>query len=313
MYNVHVEDNRENPCFMPTYEDPNSILLEKVSDNKSGILKITVTPNSTEEQERKKVIGSLSVKNWWLKSEWREKGTPAEQFTVNHPHGILEIYNFNQPLEQQYLDELREIIGIFSQIEEGKAFKKVKYILIDNKSQTNTNTGLQSLARGPMGDDLIIIFPDGTSFSPYRGIEGISTSSGALIHEFTHPLVRLYQASWREKFGWKKLDDGRDLPGGGSSYEETDQPGKCVTDYATVDSDEDICESMAAALRKPEILDKEKLQFLQEKFQLDSLNSNSVEIVTIKRKVSKDITLPRTNQPVKYKVEKEKQTWIIIE
>ncbi|MEK7080397.1 MAG: hypothetical protein AAB925_01010 [Patescibacteria group bacterium] len=43
-------------------------------------------------------------------------------------------------------------------------------------------------------------------------------------------------------------------------------PERCINNYARLGPEDDFSESMVAALRKPEILDGERLRFIKEKF-----------------------------------------------
>lgn len=88
---------------------------------------------------------------------------------------------------------------------------------------------------------------------------------------------------WKKVGSWVQAEGRVVLPGGFATYEVTQEPERCITEYAKSDSEEDLCESMVAYLYGPEKLDPKKLKYLQENFPLDPTkgskwNSSSVDV-----------------------------------
>jgi hypothetical protein len=111
---------------------------------------------------------------------------------------------------------------------------------------------------------------------------------------------------WEKRFGWKWLKEAITLPGGLVTRFEIEDPSRCVTDYAKLEPDEDICDSMVAAMRRPEILDKERLETLRQAFP-GAFSDIPAEIAcTSARRTGKDITLPRCDSPFLYAISARK-------
>jgi len=87
------------------------------------------------------------------------------------------------------------------------------------------------------------------------------------------------------------------------TYYKNEAPERCVSDYAKNNPEDDICESIVAFLLNPEVLDKERLNFL--KNQLLRKETKPEEVSLIKRGPNK-IDLPKIGSRIKYKVKRKK-------
>ena len=224
---------------------------------------------------------------------WTEKGTPKEQFDVVFGDRKIDIKNFSDTrLTSGQLRTLQNTIAGFSQIDSGSVFGKIKSIFIDNEQPVDTELkeGLSGMGV-EKGDGIIKLYPRALKPISHR-VKGVPNLEGTLIHEFTHALVDANSAAdleWKQKFGWfvlrekyeelERLDliDKLQLPQREWPKLHPDiwnlvriwankQSARCVTDYARRGPEDDIADSMVAAIKNPKILDPERLKFLQEKF-----------------------------------------------
>jgi len=242
-------------------------------------------------------------------SYWADKGEPKEKFDVIFGERKVEVKNFSDnPFTEARLIELRRVISDFCKIENGVVFDKIKSIFIDNVQPIDPETGEAINGTSvEKGDGTIKLYPNVLLEGRFHRVSGVSGFDGALLHEFTHALANseIFDA-WVRKFGWtfnsEKIQKVRDLgllealrttPQKDWAnlhpeiwklvrYWEIDNSERCVTDYAKLGPEDDLAESMVAALRVPEVLDPERLKFLKEKF-LGSAEKAEAPAVEIKR------------------------------
>lgn len=291
------------------YDDVSAIQLEEIKeDDPDYVSALTITifedEQLSQEDIEKLVREKISKENWWLQKYWQEKGLPQEQLNVQLGDANIEVYNFGGFLEQRHIDELKQVMAIFSRIQEGKVFKKINYILVDNARPINPNNDEEYRGYGARGDKAIKIYPRAVSAEQFR-IQGVSNLEGTLIHEFAHVFGNDTEFSnkWRQKFLWKERAQPKRLSDGSTLVFESEHPERCVTSYASLDPKEDICDSVVAALEKPELLDPERLRFLKETL-LKDFDIQGVGEPSIARHSGQEIKLPRMAQPVKFRVEK---------
>jgi hypothetical protein len=222
---------------------------------------------------------------------WSEKGVPREQFDVLFEGKKVEVANFSETaLSKEQLNSLRLIIGEFSRIKNGEVFDKVKSIFIDNiqLEDPETKVGVNGMSV-EKDDGIIKLYPRALENIPHR-VKGVSNFDGTLIHELTHALVDPEtRKRWKNKFGWKKNEEKEaklldklgelgisveelyEMPQKDWAklglwefirIEEVDKPQRCVTDYAKLGPNDDIAESMVAAMTTGD-LDSERLKFLK--------------------------------------------------
>lgn len=236
----------------------------------------------------------LKAENWWLDSYWQEKGLPKEQIEVSFGDRKINIYNFNQEgLGQIHLEELKRAIELFSKINNGSVFDKIKYIVLDDK-QFIEQTGENRNGQGVMDNNgTIKLYP--SALQGKHRVEPASNFEGTLIHEITHSLQNAdVRNEWSEKFGWESFESE------GKSLLKVKNPERCITDYArNINPSEDICESMVATVVSPQRLDPERLEFLRDKFFSKSRNSELT--IDIQRHGEGDIRLPTIDPDVKFK------------
>ena len=290
------------------YQKITEILLEEVREDKPDFekaRKLYVEINEPKEKSEEKLRQELIRENWWFQPEWREKNIPKEQVEITIGDKKLNIYNFAEPLTIEHLEKLERVIKESSQIKNGELLDRVKYILINDarKKSPYVENEEQNGFTYPNAQT-IELNPPAIEFTPHR-IKKVSNFEGTLIHEFSHNIVdtdvELFN-KWNEKFGWEIIEQPIEkFPGGDPICYENEHPERCVSQYARLSPDEDIAESIVAALRDPKVLDPERLQFLKETLRLDKIDVVKAPEINIQRRSGKDIKLPQLESPVKYK------------
>jgi len=287
-------DNVEQVVQQPPleYQKLQDIKIEESDENSPEVIPIMVDKDASLGEVYEAAREQFVNENWWFKDRWKEKGLPHEQVTVEFESGKIEVFNWGSPLEQRHLDELGEVIEIFAQIRGGEALKRTQYVLIDNKVAANPLTGkVDDLnGYGAIGDKALSLHPRALLEIEHR-VTGVSNFKGTVTHELTHSLTGDIVNEWKLAFGWEDLNNSR---------QQTRQPEKCVDDYAKINPEEDICESMVAAIWKPEVLDPEKLQFLDREMGIEQAREKQLPIRIVK-KTGNDIALPSLEGPIKFR------------
>ena len=278
------------------YQNVNSILLEETKQGEKEDISVNVLKEASQKETEEKVRNELKMENWWLQEEWQKKGLPKEQLTINFTKGKTELYNYSQKLEERHIKELEIAFSIFESISDGKYLNELKYILINNVSEKNENSGEPKYGRRQENIHSIVLNPEALSFEPHR-IKDSSVFLGTLIHEMGHIVAPDMIVEWRKKFGWVELEKNELLPGGGSRYQTCVQEERCVTNYAKFKPDEDISESIVAFFIDPEILDPEKYEFLKEHLCCKSPDETQEKINI---SPNNTIKLPMIDKPIKY-------------
>jgi len=276
-------------------ENSDQLTFEEVidDDNDPNIISITAQTDDPKEIVEQKVQQHLIEHNWWLQSYWKEKGNPKEQFTIETPYGNIDVYNFLEPLEQRHLDELFEVMQVFANIKGENPLQNIDYILFDNEQPANPNTSEDMNGQSWRKCRAIKMFPAGKSFDNHR-ISGASNYQGTLIHEISHNFPLSTRDLWKNTFGWSDLEEPIILPGGNRQIFKCDQPDRCISSYAKISPDEDLCESMVSAVKSPEELDIERLEFIK----ANILGENENTISISKRD---QVELPKLSKPIKYR------------
>ena len=217
---------------------------------------------------RQWVMSQLALEHWRLTPYWIGKGPPREQISVTVGKRRIAIYNWNdRPLSAERLNIITNTLRTFSSIASGAALSDLRCILIDDAQRKNTKNGEPMYAIRER--HTITLYPRAFGTDQFR-IGSVSSLEGALIHELTHNLADLtiegkpLRNVWTDQFGWTFLSKPRQLPGGFLTRYQITDPARCVTTYAASDPQEDISESMVAALKAPQSLDKERLTFLRD-------------------------------------------------
>lgn len=291
-----------------TYEGGNPPKIQNIGDITFEVVKegdpdfattISVLNTNGEQSEQElleKAKKEVVRVNWWLQDRWQEKGLPKEQVSIRIDNYSVEFYNYGPELSSTQVQELQKTVEVLAQIP-GKA---VKYIVIDDKQAFNDQNEEDGRGYAYPAQSMVVLYPRAMSAEPHR-IPNTSGFAGTLTHEFGHILPEgsgLWD-EWRKRFGWKILDDidySRPAP---KSY-VTDQEDRCVTDYAKFSPDEDISESLVAAVHNPSVLDAERLEFLREKW-LGDVKVVPADQVSLTRKTGTAVKMPEAPKVIKYK------------
>ena len=288
------------------------IALEDISssdEGNEGAIIVSVEEDASIEEIEDKVRKEIVARSWWLKEKWIEKGIPKEQITVEINGSRMELYNFSDRLEDRHIEDLTSVLEDFATIENGDITReKVKYVLIDDERLVNPQTGGEMNGYSSAEEKAIKLYPRALEDVPHR-VESASNFEGTLIHELGHRVDTKFANAWQQRFNWTQLDIPEALPGGAHKYYSVEDASRCPTEYAQINHNEDICESLVAALRDKDNLDPERLEALQEGLFGDSDQDQSIEdqsTILIKRKTGEEIELPRHGK-VKYKKQKQKR------
>lgn len=295
--------NLENPGNKIEWQTVNDIKFTRVFEGDPDFdSAVDVIADDKEAESR--IREKITSENWWLQPEWQEKGDPTEQIDITIGDHKISLYNFGESLEVQHLEELKHALENISKISNGKLLKRVKYILINNVSKFNPQSEENFRGQGAGEMQAIEIFPEGRELMPYGRIEGVSNFEGILIHEFSHSIRKMdmdFINAWQKKF-WKYVEDidkrrkMKDVKYA-FQYDPID-PKKCVSKYAETTPDEDICESIVAAILNPDALDPEKLEIIRKKLLGVEKDIPQVQLA---RKFEQDIGLPKLQNEIKYK------------
>ncbi len=246
---------------------------------------------------RSELEKNAKSKYWWLREKWAEKGLPKESIEYKFGDSKISVFNFDREMTVNQLSELNYAIEKITKIKNGELLKKLDFILIDDERKTNPHDGSEQ--NGTIYDNIMHLYSAVLDNNSHR-VEGVSNLIGTIIHEAAHFFDIELTREWRDKFGWKKhFEQSIKKPSGGYSvWEYMGDKDRLISDYAGIEIEDDIAESMVAALEKPYLLDKERLDYLKEYICYEK----SVECNVDQRK-NEDIQLPN-KKVITYKVKK---------
>ncbi|MDO8603100.1 MAG: hypothetical protein Q7O04_04565 [Candidatus Omnitrophota bacterium] len=288
------------------YQSINDVVLQEVKEGEAGFelaMQVRYHAYDSMGKVENDLREQLIRNNWWLKAMWTQKGLPKEQISITINGHIIDAYNWNnERLSEEQISQIRDVLSKFAIIAGGIALKRVRYILIDNLREINPKSREEINGRGTGHDQVIWLYLRAIRPISHR-VEGATNLEGTLIHELSHSLTYIIEIDWAKKFGWRRLGSPNKIFLDGSySMWQLEIPARAVTTYAgEFDPGEDICESMVAALKNPEILDRERLDFLRGSF-LQPLDERDNEIhISVERFYKNNIVLPAVASPVRFK------------
>lgn len=290
----HQYENIDNLTFQVVDNmDPDYDTAIKITNPKSELTAPELERRAREETKQN---------NWWLNEYWQAKGDPKEQLNIQVGGQNIELYNFGAELTPEQTAELQGIMAKFNRSAVRGKLKGLQYILIDDnpKIDPKTNEPRRGYAYNEM--NAIGLYPRAVSNEPHR-VPNVSSFAGTLSHEVGHILAdTAFVEKWKRRFGWEELpDDEVKVVGDLTVTKRNTQPERLISSYAGFTPEEDICESLVAAINNPQALDPERLVFLQESWLAGSPESGEQQ-VTITKKTGTEIQLPKSKQPIKYKV-----------
>ncbi len=289
---------REEPNG-PNKSEKMFLKFEEVHEGSSDFdtaIAIPAAPEESQESIELKLTERLKQEHWYLQDSWRSKSL-CEQFVIKVGDDSVEIFNFGRMLLPDEISKITAALKDMSRLKNTNVLRSVSHIAIDNEQPLNPHTGEAMNGLGGR-DGAIKLYPAALSNQSHR-VPDVSNLEGTVIHEFSHSLPTDFIKSWRKSFGWQFImENPKTLPGGAVTIEETTQPERCITEYATINAAEDICDSMVAALRNPAALDAEKF----EKIKIELLPESAKDVlVEVEKKSMNDQRLPQLSGPIKYK------------
>lgn len=297
MTNPDFGSNPEAQIERPqSLEDLTFNKVEQGDPDFDTALRISHTGDKTEEQLLEAAKQDTRRTNWWLQEEWQKKGIPKEQYSIEANGFAVELYNYGQVLTPEQMAEINRVVAVISQIPLPDRLKRGRYIAINSESKFNDKDGEDMSGYSHYESNMIELFPRAVSSEPHR-IPETTRLAGTVAHEFGHILQDTdFVQEWKKRFGWEELEQTQQVRSIVKTH-ETKFPERCVSDYAKFSPEEDICESLAAAINNPKVLDPGKLAFIQERW----LNNVRPDIQATTLKKDK-VELPKVPNPVKYKV-----------
>lgn len=267
----------------------------------------------TDEEILAHIQKEREEKDWFTSEYWRMKEQPLEQVEFEiEGHQPVTLYNwnpekpFNDARLEKTLHALQELSSHFPQ-----ALTKLRWILVDN---IDVPSAFGDSAKYPYNGhsyrswSAFRFLPKGTELTPHR-ISKTSNIEGTLVHETSHPIEDEFSKEWGEYYQWEFCIDHKDewetrYPPEGDEkrwfnkktgvmapqHQFPLQPEECVTEYAKLSREEDICDSITAYFYDPELLKK----ISPRKYQIiSSHDAQSSRKLISARKVPKDeIKLP---------------------
>ena len=289
-------------------------MLQEVKDNDpefDNAIPVTVYSGDSQEKIEENLIEILKKERWFLKEYWRNKKT-QEVIEIHCGEKSIEIFNFGKELEDWQVEEITNAIRNYNTTKDYNVFGKVHYILVDNEQPINPRTNQPMNGYGELGiGEAIILYPSALEQKDHR-VPKVSNLEGTVIHELSHTIaVDTLIDDWRKIFGWTKLEKPEKLAGGFYQTEKSSNLERCITDYAQTAADEDICESMVGALKNPDALDKEKIEYIRTKLLLSPNKNESDETdISIVKKKGEETKFPEIEQPIRYKkVLQQRPVW----
>ena len=290
-------ETSEQQNQLPTYQKVEDIELR---EDEGADLEVWVRDG---EDPVAKAREQLELNNWWLSARWQEKGLPQEQFVWQMGDKKVNIFNFGSSLLDQNIADFKTALDSLA-AKTNFGADGLDYILIDNEDKPHPYANAQEgqLIRGAsvVPQKAIVLFPTVINEKSYRDGQigtNISGIQGIIPHEMGHQFEYksaganhdLVTNIWHNDYGFGQFNPDKRM------FELTN-PDETVSDYAKLNTSDDFCESLVAALYNPDRLKEvspKKLEFMQNVI----LKEGQVESAISKV----DVELPRLDSPTKYR------------
>jgi len=274
--NTLLKNETENLPFIyeRTYDQSKAEFSEY---RKLGIVwEDEVEEAKTDEEILEKIKKEKIKQLWYTSPEWKDKGLPVEQLQMEIDNNVINFYNFNKekPFTNQHIEIAERVFGKMSS-SFPEVLNKIKYVLIDDKQIPSLYADPEKYPLSGYAYrnwDAFHLYPRGMDLIPFR-IPSVTNFEGVMTHELTHLISKNIEQEWKNFFKWELtsghpdewemrttsngIDNGIFNKSTGEmapKYQYPLQPEQCVTFYAKLDWDEDVCESMVAYLYEPQLL-----------------------------------------------------------
>lgn len=297
------------------FQDKDSFILQEGEGGSAADFRISLGKNKdkTDADIMAELKESISGKYWWLNDYWRNKGEPLEQIRCAIGSKIIDVFNFFRPLTREEIMSIQRSLELVANIGEGELLNNINFILINNEQPINPKSGEPTYGQNASRSaGYFRLDPRTLNEKDIARMPGARCLEAIIVHECGHSASTQLQNRWNETMGWYSNTVHRlPLKSGADTVWRNDHPENMINDYARQDGGEDFCESFAAALLTPEILDPKRFAFIQEHF-LSKLKSQkertpvvairltdkemqapSIQTVTYKRRSSSLISLKR--------------------
>jgi hypothetical protein len=273
-----MEFNFDQPRAL--FQTVDGVARERVIDPEEADFNIYADADNPEDI-KKSIDIALQQRYWWLCKGWQKQGKPKEQFE----YGNIKIFNFFRPLTEQEKVEIESGLKFVSKIK-SEVLHTIDYVLISGEDGANLQSGKKFLGFSRDEQRMIRLHPETFSQERERRIPEISNLELVVTHEPIHHVINKNKdilKDWYGRFGWMVNEDPNQFMGDGVTRKTyvTKYPERCVTDYAQVDADEDMCESFSALYAGIDRLDSEKAKFLQRNLFEDREHKNTLKTVPV--------------------------------
>lgn len=215
-------------------------------------------------------------KNWYEDEEWKQKG-PGKRHEMNVGGSDVTVVNFNDHIDfQNYLDRTQTTLEDF-QKRFPQAKGKLRWILIRDTQPPPLHDEFPANGKtvADAREGTMILEPRAFEDVPHR-VSKAANLEGTLVHEMGHQIQKEFDVEWREHFPWLyAVDDPDNWIFDKSGEKDISKlkfpinknsgrvayrglyprfPEQCVTDYARLSSNEDVCESIVSYMFDPEYL-----------------------------------------------------------
>lgn len=243
----------------------------------------------------KAAVSEITRTRWWLQDGWKEKSTPKEQIEFSNGSRDVTVYNYGRVLNEQEIVIFQKIFGIFAGIGGGINYDYFRYLLIEDRQPIYDKTGKpqNGVARADL--KIITLFPNAFQLRSSEFTGQASHLEWSLAHEESHGFEDVMLDSgllideWKKTGNWD-YGEARDLAGGGVTHWNTTYPERCLSERGRADPQEDLAECGAGRIFVPELVDRQKLQFLERNLPMDRGKQNPWRARILK---ASDIQLPQ--------------------
>lgn len=323
-----LPENSDNLSALPfKYERTEDISRALFVEKRVNPVLLNGKPNlpKTDEDILQDIRDQQENKAWYTNEYWRKKGVPKEQIDFMVGNQPITVYNWNGEnlVTDEYAKKIQEALEQLA-VHFPQAIDKLRWILMDDvQAPSAFGDSKKYPFNGVSLKDWAAFrfFPRGISLIPHR-IEKTTNVEGTLVHEVSHSIEDNFFEEWKQRYRWEYCVDHIDdwesrLPPEGdvkrwfnkqtgemapqSQYPL--QPEECVTDYAKLSREEDICDSIVAYIYDPDLLKG----ISPTKF--DILRGHDAKrlkpVVSLKRVAKEDIRLPEIKPETIYYYIKE--------
>jgi len=273
--------------------------FQRVNNKNSADINLSVKNINDNIEIYKSLLKRIKEKYWWLSDSFKWKKL-KEKFTINTPFWKKEIYNFNNKLTKENLVDIEEVFNMFDSFENKEPLEDIEYIIFDNEEKENPNDLSKQNWEYNHIKKYVNILPNAFLQNNHR-IWDFSNLKWTLIHEISHAFSMKTIDKFSSKFWnyikkeWKNIQQMR-----------VKNPEKCISEYAKINPNEDLSESIVWYLMDQVKLDINRKDFIDTYIAWKNIKNSWITI-----EKEEKLYLPKI-EDITYFVEKKKRKKFII-